>query len=59
MPIVADRSNPPAETLFVQRKIAGMALLAVRMEAPIPLLEMVAMERGVDGRDGETLPVSS
>lgn len=49
MPIVTDRSNwhlPPAETLFVQRKVSGMALLAVRMQARVPLLEMVAAALG-------------
>jgi hypothetical protein len=32
---------PPAETLFVQRKISGTALLAVRMRAQLPLRTMV------------------
>jgi predicted unusual protein kinase regulating ubiquinone biosynthesis (AarF/ABC1/UbiB family) len=42
--IVADRTAwrlPPADTLFVQRKISGMALLGVRMRARIPLRDMV------------------
>ena len=43
--IVADRGAwhvPPADTLFVQRKISGTALLAIRMQARIPLRDMVA-----------------
>lgn len=42
--ILADRAAwhvPPADTLFVQRKVSGMALLAVRMQARMPLREMV------------------
>lgn len=42
--IVADRAAwhvPPADTLFVQRKVSGTALLAVRMKARMPLREMV------------------
>ena len=33
---------PPIETLFVQRKVSGTALLAIRMKARLPLREMVA-----------------
>lgn len=43
--IAADRSAwhiPPADTLFVQRKVSGTALLAVRMQARLPLRAMVA-----------------
>jgi len=43
--IVADRGAwhvPPADMLFVQRKISGMALLAIRMQATMPLRDMVA-----------------
>lgn len=43
--IAADRAAwhvPPADTLFVQRKVSGTALLAVRMAARLPLREMVA-----------------
>lgn len=43
--IVADRAAwhiPPADTLFVQRKVSGTALLAVRMRARLPLREKVA-----------------
>ena len=43
--IAADRAAwhiPPADTLFVQRKVSGTALLAVRMEARLPLRDMVA-----------------
>lgn len=44
-PIAADRASwhiPPTETLFVQRKISGTALLCVRMKARLPLVEMAA-----------------
>ena len=43
--IVADRVAwhiPPADTLFVQRKVSGTALLAIRMKAKLPLRDMVA-----------------
>jgi hypothetical protein len=43
--IIADRGAwhvPPANTLFVQRKISGMALLAIRMQARAPLRDMVS-----------------
>ena len=42
--IVADRAAwhiPPAETLFLQRKVSGMALLAVKLKARLPLRAMV------------------
>ena len=42
-PILADRASwhiPPADTLFVQRKISGTALLCVRMGARLPLIDM-------------------
>lgn len=42
--IAADRAAwhaPPAETLFVQRKVSGMALLAIRLRARLPLRDMV------------------
>jgi len=42
--IAADRAAwhvPPAETLFVQRKVSGTALLAVRLGARLPLRDMV------------------
>jgi predicted unusual protein kinase regulating ubiquinone biosynthesis (AarF/ABC1/UbiB family) len=45
VPIVADRANwhvPPAQTLFIQRKISGTAMLAVRMKARLPLRPMLA-----------------
>jgi predicted unusual protein kinase regulating ubiquinone biosynthesis (AarF/ABC1/UbiB family) len=44
-PIAQDRGNwhlPPMDTLFVQRKVSGTALLAVKMQAQLPLLAMVA-----------------
>lgn len=47
--VFADRAAwhlPPAETLFVQRKVSGTALLAVRMAARMPLREMVALRVG-------------
>ncbi len=43
--IVADRAAwhiPPADTLFVQRKVSGTALLAIKMNAKLPLRDMVA-----------------
>lgn len=43
--IVADSAAwhiPPADTLFVQRKVSGTALLAIRMKAKLPLRDMVA-----------------
>jgi hypothetical protein len=33
---------PPADTLFVQRKISGMALLAARLKAHVALRGLVA-----------------
>lgn len=47
--IAADRAAwhvPPADTLFVQRKVSGTALLAVRMAARLPLRDMVAQAVG-------------
>ena len=44
-PVVADTASwhlPPVETMFVQRKVSGTALLAVRMQARLPLVDMVA-----------------
>ncbi|MDE3123083.1 MAG: AarF/ABC1/UbiB kinase family protein [Paracoccaceae bacterium] len=44
-PVAADRSTwhvPPAETLFVQRKISGTALLCVRMGARLPLVALTS-----------------
>lgn len=43
--IAADRSAwhiPPANTLFVQRKVSGTAMLAIQMQARLPLRDMVA-----------------
>ncbi|WP_246084982.1 AarF/UbiB family protein [Rhizobium glycinendophyticum] len=40
--IAADRQSltlPPAEMLFVQRKIGGMALLLMRLKVQLPLVE--------------------
>jgi len=44
-PVAHDRATwhlPPMDTLFVQRKVSGTALLAVRMKARLPLKAMVA-----------------
>lgn len=43
--IAADRAAwhiPPTDTLFVQRKVSGTAMLAVRMQARLPLRDMVS-----------------
>ncbi|KPF88178.1 ubiquinol-cytochrome C reductase [alpha proteobacterium AAP38] len=43
-PILADRASwtvPPADTLFVQRKISGTVMLGVKMRARLPLIEML------------------
>jgi predicted unusual protein kinase regulating ubiquinone biosynthesis (AarF/ABC1/UbiB family) len=48
-PIAADRASwhiPPIEALFVQRKISGTVLLAVKMKARLPLKAMVAPYAG-------------
>ena len=37
---------PPIETLFVQRKVSGTALLAIRMAVRLPLRDMVAEQIG-------------
>lgn len=45
-PVAQDRDTwhlPPMDTLFVQRKVSGTALLAVRMKARLPLQGMVAV----------------
>ncbi len=42
--IFADRAAwhiPPADTLFVQRKVSGIALLAIRLQVKLPLRDMV------------------
>jgi predicted unusual protein kinase regulating ubiquinone biosynthesis (AarF/ABC1/UbiB family) len=42
--IATDRNSwhiPPADTLFVQRKVSGTALLAIRMKSKLPLRDMV------------------
>ena len=47
--IVADRGSwhiPPADTLFMQRKVSGMALLAVKLRARLPLRDMVSEALG-------------
>ena len=47
--IVADRAAwhiPPPETLFLQRKVSGMALLAVKLQARLPLRAMVSEALG-------------
>jgi len=48
-PVAQDRDHwhlPPMDTLFVQRKVSGTALLAVRMKARLPLKGMVAARVG-------------
>ena len=48
-PVAHDRATwhlPPMDTLFVQRKVSGTALLAVRMKARLPLKAMVAARVG-------------
>ncbi len=48
-PVAQDRGSwhlPPMDTLFVQRKVSGTALLAVRMKARLPLKAMVAARVG-------------
>lgn len=47
--IFADRAAwhiPPPDTLFVQRKVSGMALLAIKMQAQLPLRDMVQSRLG-------------
>ena len=47
--IATDRASwhiPPIDTLFVQRKVSGTALLAIRMKARLPLRDMVAQAIG-------------
>ena len=47
--IAADRGAwhiPPADTLFVQRKVSGTALLAIKLQARLPLRDMVATALG-------------
>ena len=44
MEMAADRSTwhiPPVETLFVQRKVSGTALLAARLEARVDVRKLV------------------
>ncbi len=47
--IVADRATwhiPPADTLFLQRKVSGTALLAVKLRAQLPIRAMVSEALG-------------
>lgn len=49
-PLIADRSTwalPPADLLFVQRKISGTALLCVNLGARLPVADLLA-RRAVD-----------
>jgi hypothetical protein len=44
-PMMADRASwhlPPADTLLIQRKIGGMALLLTNMRARLPLADTLA-----------------
>lgn len=58
--IARDRATwhvPPAPTLFVQRKVSGTALLAVRLKAQLPLRDMVGAAMADDRAGaGETDP---
>jgi predicted unusual protein kinase regulating ubiquinone biosynthesis (AarF/ABC1/UbiB family) len=52
MEMAADRATwhlPPAETLFVQRKVSGTALLAARLGAKVDVRSMVEGWRGRSG----------
>lgn len=40
---------PPAETLFVQRKVSGTALLAARLKARVPVRELAASAIASEG----------
>ena len=56
--VAADRASwhvPPVDTLFVQRKVSGTALLAIRMKAQLTLREMVAEAIGGDCPPQQTL----
>ena len=47
--LLADRAAwhmPPTETLFVQRKVSGTALLAARLKARVPVRELAAAAIG-------------
>ena len=51
MEMAADRATwhlPPADTLFVQRKVSGTALLAARLKARVDVRAMVAAYREAD-----------
>lgn len=58
--LLGDRASwhiPPIETLFVQRKVSGTALLAARLKARVPVREMAAAAIGAGvlagaGQDG-------
>lgn len=44
-PVLADRDSwhlPPADTLFIQRKISGTVLLCAQLKARLPLLDLLA-----------------
>lgn len=56
MEIAADRDAwhmPPADTLFVQRKVSGMALLGARLKAVVPVRDIISeildQTAGADG----------
>lgn len=56
--VAADRASwhiPPVDTLFVQRKVSGTALLAIRMKVQLPLREMVVEAIGEGGLPQPTL----
>jgi hypothetical protein len=54
MRIAADKASwhlPPAELLFVQRKISGTALLAARMKARVDVRGLVARQLGLEATE--------
>lgn len=51
-PVISDRTAwhiPPTDALFVQRKVSGIALLGVQLEAVLPLREIVGRRLGSEG----------
>ena len=53
-PLLADRDSwhlPPIDTLFVQRKISGTALLAARLKARVDIRALTAVHDRTPGID--------
>ena len=51
-PVISDRTAwhiPPTDTLFVQRKVSGIALLGIQLQAVLPLREIVEHRLGSEG----------